>query len=72
MDYIYNNDNITFTSQWTKVKLTYIVVSTDFESFSTTVGGNYVWAGSIQVTVDSSGVKGLYQDGSIFDDIATD
>ena len=72
MDYVYDNLNVTSTTKWTKVKLTYIVVSTDFEDFTAAEGGNYVWAGSIQITVDTTGAKGLYKEGSIFSDIALD
>lgn len=69
MDYTYNNDNVTFTSQWTKVKLTYIVVSTEFDSYDLVNGGNYIWAGSSEVTVDADGNFGLYENGSIFSNI---
>lgn len=72
MDYVYDNSNVTSTTKWTKVKLTYIVVSTAFESFTGTAGGNYVWAGSIQITVGSSGIMGLYKEGSVFSNIALD
>lgn len=69
MDYVYDNDNITFTSQWTKVKLTYIVVSTEFDAYDDVNGGNFIWAGSSEVMVDAAGDFGLFEQGSIFDNL---
>jgi hypothetical protein len=51
-------------TQWTRVKLNYLLVSDKFSSFS--LGYNYVWAGSVEITPNKSGNYGLYGPGSIF------
>ncbi len=45
-DYIINSTlNTRYTSQWTRVKVTFIVISTQFEGYPTTTGSTYIWAG---------------------------
>lgn len=48
MNYVYNDNTTTYTSQWTRVKLNYLLVSDLFESYkATNYGGNYIWADSV-------------------------
>lgn len=48
MNYVYNDNSTTYTTQWTRVKLNYLLVSDLFESYKTeTTGGNYIWADSV-------------------------
>jgi hypothetical protein len=55
-----------YQSQWVSVTLSYIVVSSQFESYNTVNGGNYIWAGSSDLVVDVTGNFGLFPQGSIF------
>ncbi len=67
MNYVYNDNTTTYTSQWTRVKVNYLLISDLFETYkSGTLGGNYVWAGSVEFTVTKGGVYGLWGPGSIF------
>jgi len=34
-------------TQWTRIKLTYLLVADTFESFGAPEGGNYIWADSV-------------------------
>ena len=68
MDYTYTiNLTNNYVSQWTKVKLSFIVVTTQFSSYAATEKGNFVWAGSSEVNVATTGIVGVYGLGSIFD-----
>jgi hypothetical protein len=56
-------------TQWTRVKLNYLLVSDKFDSYPTVsspLGANYVWAGSVEITPTQSGNYGLYGPGSLF------
>lgn len=53
-------------SQWNSIKLSYLVVSSQFQSYDTVSGGNYVWAGSSDLIVDVSGTVGTFGPGSLF------
>jgi hypothetical protein len=48
----YANAANTIQTQWTKVKLTYLLVSEQFGGISipSYFGNSYVWAGHVQVT----------------------
>lgn len=76
MDYTYNQNGINYQTTWTKIKLSYVVVSTQFETVGPTLG-NYVWAGSIGLNVPVTGLTGANMPNSIFkfvtgDDTSTD
>jgi hypothetical protein len=47
MNYVYNDGTTTYTSQWTRVKLNYLLVSDKFLSYSSAGVANYLWAGSV-------------------------
>lgn len=50
MNYNYQNCSIGCQTTWTKVKLSWLAVSTSFQVFDSTTGtGNYIWAGSVGV-----------------------
>ena len=62
-------------TQWTRVKLNYLLVSDKFDSFPTVLsalGANYVWAGSVEITPTQSGNYGLYGAGSLFGEATID
>lgn len=59
-----------FVTQWTRVKLNYLLVSDKFVSYPSslsTLGANYVWAGSVEFTPNKTGDYGLWGPGSIFE-----
>lgn len=60
MNYLYNNAGINFQTSWTKVQLSWIAVSTGFETVvsNNPTGGNYIWATSIGLYAPFSGVTG--------------
>lgn len=69
MNYEYNDGTTKYTSQWTRVKVNYLLIADTFESYPTTggsYGGNYIWAGSAEITVTQGGSFGLFGPGSIF------
>lgn len=67
VNYVYNDNVTTYTSQWTRVKLNYLLVSDLFEYYKTgTYGGNYIWTDSVEFTVTKGGVYGIWGPGSIF------
>lgn len=56
-------------TQWTRVKLNYLLVSDKFSSYATADSagnGNFIWAGSVEITPSKTGNYGLYGPGSIF------
>jgi hypothetical protein len=63
-------------TQWTRVKLNYLLVSADkFGSYGTALsdqGANYLWAGSVEITPTQSGNYGLYGAGSLFGGVNND
>ncbi len=67
MDYLYNVTGQMYQSQWVSVTLSYIVVTSQFESYNTAAGGNYVWAGYSDLIVNVTGNFGTFPQGSIFD-----
>jgi len=67
MDYDYDDGTNKYTSQWTKVKLTYLLVNDNFESYSGSDGGQFLWAGSASVSVTGDSRTGIFTRGSIFD-----
>lgn len=71
MDYNYGIDSTNFVSQWTKIKLTWIVVTNEFESFISTAGGTYIWVGSSDISISNSGKVGIFGESSIFGTIST-
>jgi hypothetical protein len=66
MNYQYSNGAISYNTQWTRVKLTYLLVSELFQSYISTYGGNFLWAGSVTYTVTNSGPYGVFGNNSIF------
>jgi len=47
MNYVYNDNTTTYTSQWTRVKVNYLLVSDRFSSYPSPIEANFVWAGSV-------------------------
>ncbi len=70
MNYALNDGSANpFVTQWTRVKLNYLLISDKFNSYptgSSPLGANYVWAGSVEITPNKSGDYGLWGPGSIF------
>lgn len=67
MDYEYDDGTNKSVSQWTKVKLTYLLVSDSFEGFSSVNGGQFLWAGSAAISVTGDAKVGLFPAGSVFE-----
>ena len=65
-DYTDTASNRKIPTQWTKVKLTYILIADSVESYAAAEGGNYIYADSIEVTLSASGAYGLYTNTSIY------
>ena len=73
MNYALQNGSATpVVTQWTRVKVSYLLVSDKFSSYSAGLQANYVWAGSVEITPNKTGNYGLYSLGSIFGTDATD
>lgn len=66
MDYEYDDGTNKYTSQWTKVKLTYLLVNDNFEAYTGNDGGQFLWAGSASLTVTGDSRTGLFSRGSVF------
>jgi hypothetical protein len=49
----YNNPTGTFTTTWSTIKLSWIAISTSFETVNAQSYGNYLWAGSVGITSPS-------------------
>jgi hypothetical protein len=55
---VFTSPNGTFQTTWTKVTLSWVAVSTAFQSMSST-GGSYVWAGSVGISYPfTNGISG--------------
>lgn len=67
MDYEFDDGTNKYTSQWTKVKLTYLLVNDNFESYTSNDGGQFLWVGSASVSVTGDSQQGLFLRGSVFD-----
>jgi len=52
----YNSPDGSFQTTWTKIKLSWVAVSTAVQTTST-AGGNYIWAGSASVTAPFNGLS---------------
>jgi hypothetical protein len=68
MNYLYNNNGINFQSSWSSIKLSWLAVSTLFETIvdSDPLGGSYIWAGTVGLYPPFSGVSGAIMTNSPF------
>lgn len=68
MNYLYNNNGINFQTSWTSIKLSWLAVSTGFETVveNNPQGGSYIWAGSVGLYAPFNDVSGAIMSNSPF------
>lgn len=68
MNYLYNNAAVNFQTSWTNIKLSWLAVSTGFQTVvpSNALGGSYIWAGTVGLYAPFSGVSGAIMTNSPF------
>ena len=55
----YSNPNSTFVTTWSSIKLSWVAVSTGFQSVTGSGQGNYIWAGSVGMSTPfTNGISG--------------
>ena len=62
MNYLYNDGTINYQTTWSRVKLSWLAVSTSFQTIGATEG-NYIWAGSVGVHNPSGGPSSYLTNG---------
>eukprot|EP00178_Gracilaria_changii_P015997 TRINITY_DN4503_c0_g2_i1.p1 TRINITY_DN4503_c0_g2~~TRINITY_DN4503_c0_g2_i1.p1 ORF type:complete len:154 (-),score=9.28 TRINITY_DN4503_c0_g2_i1:158-619(-) len=66
----YNNANGTFQTTWSSIKLSWLAVSTSFETVYGNPYGNYVWAGSVAMrTPFTNNIAGPVMTNSIWSQV---
>lgn len=65
MNYLYNDGTINVLTTWSRVKLSWLAVSTSFETTGA-IYGNYIWAGSVGISAPISSTSSAYLTNSIF------
>jgi hypothetical protein len=60
MNYLYNNNGINFQTTWSSIKLSWLAVSTLFETVvpGDPLGGSYIWAGTVGLFPPFTDVSG--------------
>ena len=68
MNYLYNNNGINFQTSWTSIRLSWLAVSTGFETVvaNNPQGGTYIWAGSVGLYAPFNDVSGAIMSNSPF------
>ncbi len=68
MNYVYNNNGINFQTSWTNIKLSWLAVSTGFQTVvaNSAIGGSYIWAGTLGLFAPFSGTSGALMTNSPF------
>lgn len=68
MNYLFNNNGINFQTSWSSIKLSWLAVSTIFETVvsSDPLGGSYIWAGSVGLYPPFTDVSGAIMSNSPF------
>ena len=66
----YNNPTGTFSTTWSSIKLSWLAVSTSFETVYGNPYGNYVWAGSVGMAAPfTNGIAGPVMTNSIWSQV---
>jgi hypothetical protein len=60
MNYLFNNNGINFQTTWSSIKLSWLAVSTLFETVvpGDPLGGSYIWAGTVGLFPPFTDVSG--------------
>jgi hypothetical protein len=68
MNYLYNNGAINFQTSWTNIRLSWLAVSTGFQTVvpNSALGGSYIWAGTVGLSAPFSGTSGALMTNSPF------
>jgi hypothetical protein len=68
MNYLYNNGAINFQTSWTNIRLSWLAVSTGFQTVvaNSALGGSYIWAGTVGLFAPFSGTSGALMTNSPF------
>ena len=68
MNYLYNNAGINFQTSWTNIKLSWLAVSTGFQTIvaNNPLGGSYIWAGTVGLYAPFSSTSGALMTNSPF------
>ena len=68
MNYNYNNAAVNFQTSWTNIKLSWLAVSTGFQTVipNNPLGGSYIWAGTVGLYAPFSGTSGALMTNSPF------
>jgi hypothetical protein len=62
----YSNPTNTFQTTWSKITLSWIAVSTAFQTTVANSNGNYVWATTVGLSAPFSGLEGAILSNSVF------